>query len=146
MKMIFKLMTFAAIAIMSATSVVFLAGCGGWSDSGGGTPANVAGTWTGARTSGNLTPSVKLILAQSGSSVSGTYIATPVSGGIPVSGTVDGNSVAVSGSTVAFGVPFTVTIETSVSGESMTGTETDGLGNPPLWNPSISISLNRASN
>lgn len=143
MKNRFALTGLSIVMALVATSVLLLTGCegGGGGDS---TPANVAGTWKGTGTIGDSSASHTLTLTQSGSSVSGTFDQTPVSG------TVEGNDVLVSGSTVRNGVALWSKLDASVSGETMTGEKAMAIGNvgtEPIWMSStIAISLTRVSN
>lgn len=117
---------------------------GTWSRLGEAAYAMVAGTWTGTYTmpSGESSPD-ELILTQSGSSVNGTLKDTPVSG------TVDGNHVSLLGATVRNGVAWSKKLEASVSGETMTGVETWGMGDvgeEPIWLSPLTVSLTRTAN
>ncbi len=130
---------------LGLVSVLFLTGCeGSGGDGGSSTPANVAGSWQGTYTAPGEAPSPdSLDLTQDGSSVSGSL------DGTPVSGTVDGNEVNVSGATVQGGVAWTKRLEATVNGDTMTGTETWGLGDPgqePVWLSPMAVSLTRAGN
>ncbi|MBM4143524.1 MAG: hypothetical protein FJ225_08055 [Lentisphaerae bacterium] len=114
-----------------------------------GTPASVGGTWKGLREpNGNLERGVTLILTQNGPALNGTFMASPNSGGIGVGGTVEGNHLELSGSVVRFNLPMTEKLDLTVNGDTMTGEETIGFGNPgsETWNPPMALSLNRVAN
>jgi len=99
-------------------SFVGCGGDGGSSDSG--TPANVAGTWSGTTggfgTSGHDSYSATLTLTQDGAAVTGTYtIGLSV---LSVTGVVDGDNVVLTGSDTAVR-----TLDLTANDNTMSGTE-----------------------
>ena len=121
---------FSLAMVLAAISVLFLAGCGGGDGDSDSTPASVAGRWQGTSTLEGKSFAESLTLTQNGNSVAGTW------GGAPVSGTVDGNSVSVSGSTVQNGWALGKKFDASVSGETMSGKKWMGIwqaGAEPTW-------------
>ena len=94
--------------MMAAVFICAFAGCGGGSS----TPASVAGNWEFKdTTAGHAANSSVLILTQNGSQISGTL------GGAPVTGVVDGNSIAMTVNLVGGAV-----YDGTVSGSQMSGT------------------------
>lgn len=105
-------------------SLILALGC---SDSNGPGERSVAGDWRGSFTDAGITVTIDLDLAQSGQTVSGTALATfsvaqlpPQS--YPVTGTYAAPQVALTLEQTGADAVFTGT----VSGNSMTGTLTDG--------------------
>jgi len=114
---------FVAMAMMAITAVLFITGCGGGDDS---TPANVAGTWSGPVTMGSESFTMTSVLTQDGKNVSGTMNKAGESGPLAVSGVVDGNSVALTGTGQH---ENTYVFEMTVNDETMSGTfVVTGLG------------------
>ena len=142
MKRKYVLTPFAVTAILSGISMFFCAGC----EKGGGSsePVAVAGTWEGTRIlEGGTVQSEELNLSQNGNAVSGDL------DGTPVSGTVSGNRLSLSGSAVrGDGVLLPKKLTAKIEGISLIGTETWGIGAPgsgTVWLKPMSVSLYLAS-
>ena len=110
--------TLSLVAI--AVAVACMAGCAsGTPPAASGPPANVAGSWTGTiaftTSAGQASQAVTMTLAQSGTSISGTWQAP--GGTIPKNGTVGGTTTASS-----FAGTFTITISNLTTGTSCSGT------------------------
>ena len=133
---------FSILAMFASSSALLLTGCGGDEDDS--PPATVAGKWQGTRTLEGAGPdSATLTLAQNGDSANGTW------DGVAVGGTVSGNSLVLSGFKTQNGISMHHKLELSISGETMTGTETMGIGNvgsEPYWlSQKATVSLARVA-
>jgi hypothetical protein len=99
-----------------------------------GTGTNIAGTWIGTLgSSNNPTAQFKMVLAQSGSEISGSWDSTSVSWSGPISGAVRGSSFdgqfkfsgTAAGGTVCTG---TANVVGPASASTMTWTSASGVG------------------
>ncbi len=125
----------AAIAI----TALFMAGCEGDGDDDD--SSSISGTWRGTIKSTIGTFSTVLVLDQDGNDVSGTW-----DGSYPVSGTLNGVSLALSGSAVESGVTFTYSMELVWTGESMSGSlRADGKRGSQTVTSTGTISLTRTA-
>lgn len=106
-------------------AALVLSSCGGGGSPSAPTVMQIAGTWAGTITSNQVSGNgpARITIAQSGTSLTGTWNATgpggPDSGNM--SGSISGSSVSMNlASSVPTNCPYTVTV--TVGGTSMTGT------------------------